>query len=257
MAEYMAQGKSSVCIMAKNCNADVILRDMGMLRRLPTVDGIHIADGTADISQGAAMTPTQCEAAVKYGIEIVSRAKENGYRLLATGEMGIGNTTTSSAIAAALLDRPVDAVTGRGVGLDDEGFANKIKTIDRAIEVNKPFADAFDVLQKLGGFDIAGLAGVYIGGALYGVPIVIDGLISGVAALVASRLCPNAKQAMIASHVSAEPAAKMLLDELGLTPILHAGMRLGEGTGAVALIPLLDMAVAVYTDMITYGDIGL
>jgi nicotinate-nucleotide--dimethylbenzimidazole phosphoribosyltransferase len=130
--------------------------------------------------------------------------------------------------------------------------------IERAVEINKPTGgDAFDVLKKLGGFDIAGMAGIFIGGALYGVPVIIDGFISGVSALTASRLCPRSIQAMIASHVSAEPAAKMTLEALGLNPVIHAGMRLGEGTGAVALIPLLDMAAAVYHGLMTFADIGM
>jgi nicotinate-nucleotide--dimethylbenzimidazole phosphoribosyltransferase len=256
MAEFMAQGKSSVCIMAKNCNTDIILRDMGMFRRSETVRGIHIADGTADMSACAAMTAEQCERAINYGTELVRQAKEAGYKLLATGEMGIGNTTTSSAVAAVLLGKPVAEVTGRGVGLDDAGLAHKIKTIEKAIETNSP-RNAFEALQKLGGFDIAGLCGVFIGGALYGIPTIVDGLIGGVAALVASKLCPRATGAMFASHLSAEPAAEAILAALGLTPVIRANMRLGEGTGAVASIPLIDLSVAVYRDMITYGDLGL
>jgi nicotinate-nucleotide--dimethylbenzimidazole phosphoribosyltransferase len=255
MAKFMSQGKSSVCIMAKNCGTDFILRDIGMFAKAGGVDGIHIADGTADISQGPAMTAEQCERLIHYGIGLVKQAKTDGYKLLATGEMGIGNTATSSAVCSVVLNKPVAEVTGRGVGLDDSGLTHKIAVIEQAVGVNKPFNSIFDVLRKLGGFDIAGLCGVFIGGALSGIPIIIDGLISGVAALIAGRLCPNAKEYMLASHVSAEPAAGLILAELGLTPIIHANMRLGEGTGAVALIPMIDMAVAVYQNMITYGDL--
>jgi nicotinate-nucleotide--dimethylbenzimidazole phosphoribosyltransferase len=246
--------------MAKTVNADVILADMGMFKKLDK-SGIldyHIADGTADLSLGAAMTSEQCEKAIQYGIDIVRDAKANGYKLLATGEMGIGNTTTSSAIAAVLLGESVESVTGRGAGLSDEALDRKIAVIKRGIDVNAPNpADAFDVLRKLGGFDIAGLCGVYLGGAIYGIPIIIDGFISAVAALTALRLCPSSKQVMLASHISAEPAARMVLDALELTPVIHAGMRLGEGTGAVALIPLLDQIIAVYNELMTFADIGM
>jgi nicotinate-nucleotide--dimethylbenzimidazole phosphoribosyltransferase len=257
LAELMSKEISSACIMAKSCNCDIILRDMGMFKKIDDIAGCHIADGTKDIFTEPAMSEIECETAIKYGIELVKQAKADGYRLLATGEMGIGNTTTSAAIAAVLLGESVSEIAGRGVGLDDEKYQNKIKIIEKAININAPYTDSFDVLRKLGGFDIAGLCGVFIGGALYGIPIIIDGIISSVAALVASKLCPKCKNVMIASHVSAEPAAMKILAEIGVKPIIHAGMRLGEGTGAVALIPLLDMAVAVYKDMLTYGDLGI
>jgi nicotinate-nucleotide--dimethylbenzimidazole phosphoribosyltransferase len=257
LAELMSKEISSACIMAKSCKCDIILRDMGMFKKFPQIKGCHIADGTKDIFTEPAMSVIECETAIEYGIELVKQAKSDGYKLLATGEMGIGNTTTSAAIASVLLREPVFEIAGRGVGLDDEKYRNKIKVIEQAIETNSPYSDSFDVLRKLGGFDIAGLCGVFIGGALYGVPIIIDGIISSVAALVATKLCPKCKNTMIASHVSAEPAALKILDEIGVKPIIHAGMRLGEGTGAVALIPLLDMAVAVYKDMLTYGDLGI
>jgi nicotinate-nucleotide--dimethylbenzimidazole phosphoribosyltransferase len=260
MAGFMAERRSSVCIMAARAGVDVTLVDMGMFRRLniPGILDRHIADGTSDISTGPAMTVEQAEQAIETGIALVRDAVEQGYRLIATGEMGIGNTATSSAVASALLGRPVAEMTGRGVGLTDEGLAHKIAVIEQALAKNAPVAqDAFDVLCKLGGFDIAGLCGIFLGGALYGVPVVIDGFISGVAALVAARLCPRAVHAMLPSHVSAEPGAIWVLEALGLTPIIHANMRLGEGTGAVALIPLLDQIIAVYHDLMTFADIGM
>ena len=172
--------------------------------------------------------------------------------------MGIGNTTTSSAIAAVLLGRSVKEVTGRGAGISDDMLMNKIRVIERAIEVNKPDpTDAFDVLCKLGGFDIAGMVGLYIGCAINRIPIIIDGIISSVAALVAYRLCPNSVCAMLASHESVEPAACDILKELGTEAFLNCEMRLGEGTGAVCMLPVLDMALAVYNNMSTYDDIGL
>ena len=149
-------------------------------------------------------------------------------------------------------------LTGRGSGLSDKGLRQKIQTIHEAINVNKPDADnAFDVLSKLGGYDIAAMCGVFIGGALARVPVLIDGLISSVAALCAARLCPKSVNAMIASHCSAEPAAKLILEELGLKAAISAGLRLGEGTGAVALMPLMDMALEIYNNMLTFSDIGM
>ncbi|MDR0937564.1 MAG: nicotinate-nucleotide--dimethylbenzimidazole phosphoribosyltransferase [Oscillospiraceae bacterium] len=261
MAGFMAKKRSSVCIMAKAANCDSYVIDVGCFKKLP-FDGIidrHIADGTEDISKTAAMSAEQCERAIQTGIDLVRDFKlTGGYKLLATGEMGIGNTTTSSAIASVLLQRSPAEVTGRGAGLTDEALERKIKIIEQAITVNRvdPL-DPFDVLCKLGGYDIAAMTGLYIGGALYGVPVIVDGFISAVAALTARRLCPKSYYAMIASHVSAEPAAKMVLSALELNAVIHAGMRLGEGTGAVALFPLLDMAAAVYKDLMTFADIGM
>ena len=172
--------------------------------------------------------------------------------------MGIGNTTTSSAVACALLNRPVAEMTGRGAGLSDKGLERKLWAVETALERNRPNPmDPLDVLSKVGGFDIAGLCGVCLGGALYRVPIMMDGFISTVAALCALRLCPEAGKAMFASHVSAEPAGQLILDALGKRPLITAGMRLGEGTGAVCAIPMLDMALSLYQDGTTFDGTGI
>lgn len=203
------------------------------------------------------MTRDQALAALQAGSDLVKRFKDMGYSILATGEMGIGNTTTSSAMAAAFLGLPVNEVTGRGAGLSDAGLERKREAIELALKVNKPNPDdALDVLAKLGGFDIAGLAGMFIGGALYRVPIVVDGFISALAAYTAARLCPGCECAMLPSHVSAEPAAHKLLNDLGLSAVIHADMRLGEGTGAVCLFPLLDAALALYNGT-TFDETGI
>jgi len=260
MAGFIAEKRSSVCIMAKKANADIITVDMGMFTRICGKDILdrHIADGTADMTLGPAMTKEQTEQAIQTGIELVKDCKAKGYKIIATGEMGIGNTTTSSAVASVLLRLRAEDVTGRGAGLSDEGLNRKIDAIKRAIATNKPDeTNAFDVLQKLGGFDIAGLCGVFLGGAVYGMPVIIDGFISSVSALAAARMCPNARDYMIPSHVSAEPAGRAVLEELGLSPVICAGMRLGEGTGAVAVLPIIDMALAVYHDLMTFKDIGM
>ena len=259
IAGSVARGISSVCRMAQTVGADAVSVDMGMMTPsdVPGVIDRSIARGTGDISLGPAMSREQALTAIKTGIGLVAQMKDDGYKILATGEMGIGNTTTSSAMAAAFLGLPVETVTGRGAGLSNAGLARKCAAIERALAVNEPDAnDALDVLSKLGGFDIAGLVGLFIGGAVHRVPIVIDGFISALAAYTAARLCPACTCAMLPSHVSAEPAARMLFDELGIEPIIHAGLRLGEGTGAVLLFPLLDAALALYNGT-TFDDTGI
>jgi nicotinate-nucleotide--dimethylbenzimidazole phosphoribosyltransferase len=260
VAENLTKKQTSVCRMAKVADADVIPVDMGMIRKLsnPLLLDRHIADGTSNIAEGPAMTRAQALKAVDAGIALVRDCREQGYDILCTGEMGIGNTTTSSAVASVLLHMPVLEMTGRGAGLSDEALLRKRAVIEKAIAVNAPDPeDTLDVLTKLGGFDIAGLAGVFIGGGLYRVPVVIDGIISAVSALIAAQLCPASQNAMLASHVSGEPAAKLLLDALGLQSMITAEMRLGEGTGAVALLPLLDMALAVYHGSSSFSEIGM
>lgn len=260
VAENLTKKQTSVCHMAKFAHADVIPVDIGMTSRLsnPLLIDCHIADGTQNIAEGPAMTKEQAVLAIEAGINLVKNCAEQGYDILATGEMGIGNTTTSSAVTSVLLNRPVAEVTGRGAGLSDSALLRKIGVIEKAIKINQPEPDdALDVLTKLGGFDIAGMTGIFLGGALYRIPIIIDGIISAVSALIAHRLCPAAHYTMLASHVSDEPAGKMLLDALKLRPLIIAEMRLGEGTGAVALLPLLDMALCVYHGSSSFNDIGM
>ena len=258
MAGQIRDHRSSVCLMAKSAGADVFVHDMGMLTYVDGVSGCHIADGTGNIAKEPAMSREQACSAIEYGIQLVKKYADEGYDILVTGEMGIGNTTTSSAVASVLLDMPVETVTGRGAGLSDEGLMRKISAIKRAVRVNQPDRqDPLDVLSKLGGFDIAGMTGMFIGGALYRVPVVVDGLISSIAALAAARLCPACRCAMIASHASKEPAATAILDELGLSAVIYADMKLGEGTGAVCMLPILDMALSVYNGSAVFTDTGI
>ena len=258
MAGEMVQMHSSVCRMAQAAHADVIPVDLGMVRRVEGVLDRHVMDGTEDMARRPAMTRAQAMQAIFTGVDLVKELKEQGYTLLVSGEMGIGNTTTSSALVAALLNLPPETVTGRGAGLSDVGLHRKIWAIERAIMVNKPDPrDPLDVLSKLGGLDICGMAGLFIGGAIYGVPVIIDGFISAVAAMMAQRLCPGADIAMLPSHCSDEPAAKRVLMVLNKYPIIFANMRLGEGTGGVCLLPLLDMALAVYKGNTTFDAVGI
>ena len=260
IAENMGRGTSSVCRMGRVAGADVVPVDIGVAVPV-TVGKIlqrNIRRGTADLAVEPAMSRAECERAILVGVEVVKDLVDQGYRLLATGEMGIGNTTTSAAVASVLLGREAEEVTGRGAGLSTEGLRRKVDAIRRGIAVNRPDAsDPVDTVSKVGGLDIAGLMGVFLGGALYHVPVLIDGFISSVSALAAARLCPAALDYMLASHASNEPAGKMVLEALGLEPFLYARMCLGEGTGAVAVIPLLDMALAMYREMSSFSDINI
>lgn len=252
----LAAGTTSVSAMAKAAGADVFPVDMGMIDDVPDLLNRKIARGTKDLSVEPAMSREQAVQAVMTGIELVREKKMAGYQVIATGEAGIGNTTSSSAMASVLLSLPVETVTGRGSGLTDAGLQRKQEAILRGIAVNKPDPDdPLDVLAKVGGFDIAAMAGAFLGGALYRVPVVMDGLISSIAALCAARICPLVKDYLIASHVTAEPAGKYIMEELGLDPMIHGNLRLGEGTGAVALFPMLDLAESVYYNAATFDGI--
>ena len=258
MAKRICEHKSSVCLMAKSASADVFAADFGMLHRVEGVMDLSVGSGTANMAKGPAMTNEQAASAIRNGIGLAKILKEAGYKILVTGEMGIGNTSTSSAVASVLLGLPVEDTTGRGAGLSDEGLLRKQNALRKAIEINRPDPDdALDVLAKVGGFDLAGLAGLYIGAALYRIPILIDGLPSSVAALIAARLVPNCKIAMFASHCSAEPVAKAILSSLGLQAFLFADMKLGEGTGAVCMLPLFDAALSVYHGSVLFRDTGI
>ena len=251
--------RTSVCRMAETAHCKVVAVDMGIAGK-PVAGAVErrIADGTRDFTRGPAMSHAQAVQAIAAGIALVREQKRDGTQILATGEMGIGNTTTSSAVASVLLGRPVAEMTGRGAGLSDAGLQRKIRAIETGIAVNAPdAADPLDVLAKLGGLDIAGLCGVFLGGALENLPIVMDGFISSVAALCAVRMCPKAEKAVFASHLSGEPAARLVLEELHKKPLLNAGFHLGEGTGAVASLPLWDMALAVYDGCYSFAEGGI
>jgi len=256
IARSLVRGTTSVSVMAKACGADVFPIDMGMIDKVEGMLDYSVKRGTDDISQGPAMSRSEAVRAILTGMELVEQRAKEGYRLIATGEAGIGNTTTSSAILSVLLDKSVAEVTGRGSGLTDEGLLRKQCAIEQAIKVNNPKKeDIVDVIAKIGGFDIAAMTGAFLGGALYHVPVIMDGFISGVAALCAVRLCPSVKGYILPSHISAEPAGQLLMKTLGMEPVLHAEMRLGEGTGAVTLMPVLDMALSVYQNAATFEDI--
>ena len=253
----MLTGAASVCCMGAVAGADVIPVDAGMLTDVPGMRSIKVSRGTKNLAREPAMTREECLTVLLAGMELAGDLAEKR-DLLAAGEMGIGNTTTTSAVAAALLGRPAEEMTGKGAGLSDEGLARKIAVIDRAIALHRPDPeDPVDVIAKVGGYDIAAMTGFYIGCALHRTPAVMDGFISTVAALAAVRLCPAVRDALTASHLSAEPGAGYVMEELGLSPLLKLGMALGEGTGAVSVMPLIDMALRVYFDMPFFDNIGI
>lgn len=257
--QNLAQRKTSVCKMAETVHCGVIPVDMGIAGA--PVDGVkncRVRAGTNDFIDGPVMTRADALKAIETGIELVREQNAQGIKLLATGEMGIGNTTTSAAVSCVLLGRAPEEMTGRGAGLSNDGLRRKIEVIYKGIAINHPEkTDVIGVLSALGGLDIAGLCGVFLGGALENIPVIIDGFISSVAALCAARLCPTATKAMFASHVSAEPAARIVLEALGKKPLITANMHLGEGTGAVASLPLWDMALAVYNNCYSFTEGGI
>lgn len=260
VTENFARGIASVNRMAAVAGADVIPVDIGVAEDLqePGVRNRKIAYGTKNFAKEPAMSEAEAIRGILTGIELVRECKEKGYHLLATGEMGIGNTTTSSAMASVLLNVPASTVTGKGAGLPAEGIRRKISVIENAVKNRKPDpGDALSVLANLGGFDIAGMAGVFLGGALHRIPVVIDGVISAVAALTAARLCPESVHYMLASHMSNEPSSTMIMKELGLEPVIFGRLALGEGTGAVMLFPLLEMAYEVYLENSTFEHIKI
>lgn len=255
--ENMGDRISSVCIMARTRGIEVIPVNIGML-----VDGKHpriwnrvVRYGTGNIARGPAMSREEAVQGILTGIEVVRELYDKGFRMVITGEMGIGNTTPSSAMASVLLSKEVEWMTGRGAGLSSEGLKRKIQVIKKAIAVNQPDKeDILDVLSKVGSLDIAGMIGCYIGAALCRVPALIDGFISSVAAYCAAELAPACKAYMVPTHCSAEPAGRLMLEALGMEAPIQAGMHLGEGTGAVTAYGLYEYAFALYNGLPGWND---
>ena len=258
VAANMAAGKASINRMAMCCRTEVVPVDIGMQKPVEGCLNRRVSNGTKNFAKEPAMQRQEVIKAILTGMELVLEYKQKGYQLLGTGEMGIGNTTTTSALSSLLLKRSPQEVTGRGAGLSDTGLSRKYKVIEEALvfhfgtDYKEKEYPAISMLEKVGGLDIAGLAGVFLGGALYQIPIIIDGVISACAAVLAARICPVVKQYMIASHLGKEPAHQYLLEELELVPVIHGNLALGEGTGAVLLIPMLDMALSIYYNQETF-----
>ena len=259
-AADIAEGRANINAVADIYGIDVIAVDIGMANdaRSGRVINKKTARGTRNITQGAAMTEEQLRFAVTAGMDIVKTLRDNGTRLIVTGEMGIGNTTSAAAIAAVLLDLPPESVIGRGAGLSAKGLLRKTAAVKRAIEINRPDRSApAELLRKLGGFEIAGMTGLFLGGAYYKIPVIIDGVISAAAAAIACGIEPLCAEYMLASHCSREPAAEGLLRLCGNTPIINAGLRLGEGTGAALYVSLLDGALGLYRNARRFGETSI
>jgi nicotinate-nucleotide--dimethylbenzimidazole phosphoribosyltransferase len=254
-------GGAGINVLARHVAARVIVVDMGVASDIephPALLSRKIACGTQNMARGPAMSREQAIRSIEVGLEIIKKEVKKGLDIVGTGDMGIGNTTPSSAITAAITGEKVAKVTGRGTGIDDKQLAHKIDVIERALKVNKPNADdAIDVLAKVGGFEIGGICGVIIGAAAHRIPVVIDGFVSGAAALIAVGLSPAVKDCLIASHCSVEIGHKAILKYLGLKPILDLELRLGEGTGAALGIFLVEAAAKVLAEMATFAEAGV
>jgi nicotinate-nucleotide--dimethylbenzimidazole phosphoribosyltransferase len=255
------RGGAGVNVLSRHAGVDVRVVDIGVDHEFGSVPGLldrKVMNGTRNLSVEPAMTRAQAERAVAVGIELAEEAVREGVGLLGTGEMGIGNTTPSAAVTAVMTGRPVEEVTGRGTGIDEAGRAHKIAVIQRALDLHCPDrADPLDVLAKVGGLEIGGLAGLILGAAAARVPVVLDGFIAGAAALIAVGVQPLCRDYLIASHRSVEQGHRVVLDHLGLTPLLDLDLRLGEGTGACLGMDLVCAAIKIYTEMATFGEAGV
>ncbi len=271
MVVNIIQGGAGINVLARHAGADVVVVDIGVDFDFHAASdpiskgetgGLFISRkvvmGTRNIRSGPAMTRDEAIKCIEIGIDLAEAYSLKGYNIFATGEMGIGNTTPSSAIASVLTGRPVSEVTGRGTGIGDDALRNKVKIIEEAIEVNKPDpADPLDVLSKVGGAEIGGIAGLIIGAAAKQTPVVIDGFISTAGALIAYCLEPKTKDYMFAAHNSVERGHKAMLEKMGLQPILDLDLRLGEGTGAALALLIIEAGLKTYKEMATFGDAGV
>jgi nicotinate-nucleotide--dimethylbenzimidazole phosphoribosyltransferase len=261
MVANFLNGGAAINVLARHAGARVVVADLGVVVDLEPQQGLIIEKinyGTKNMVRGPAMTRKECMRAIETGINLLNAEHRKGLDIAGTGEMGIGNTTSASAITAALLKKPASYVTGRGTGIDDENLKRKIDTVRKSIAVNRPDpCDPLDVLAKVGGFEIAGLVGVILAAAAKKIPVVIDGFISGAAALCAYQLTPAAGDYMIASHCSAERGHRLILNHMKQTPLLDLGLRLGEGTGAALSMFIVDAALKIYNEMATFTGAGV
>jgi nicotinate-nucleotide--dimethylbenzimidazole phosphoribosyltransferase len=261
MVRNFLAGGAGINVLACRAGADVDVVDIGMKEDLEHADGLirkNVRRGTRNMAEGPAMTLKEAEEAVNVGIEMALRANDNGKTMIATGEMGIGNTTPSSALFSVLLPAGIADVTGKGTGLEDDGISRKIKVIERAIDINRRIINSpFSTLAALGGLEIAGICGLCLGGAARRMVVVVDGFISSAGALAAMRLCPQVKEYLFFSHRSSEKGHRMFFEKEGLTPILDLDLRLGEGTGAALAMQIIESSLSIYNEMATFDDINI
>ncbi|MFC1898733.1 nicotinate-nucleotide--dimethylbenzimidazole phosphoribosyltransferase [Chloroflexota bacterium] len=261
MVANIVRGGAGINVIARQAGARIITVDMGVAADLENSPGLlikKIGYGTKNIAAGPAMTEKQARKAIETGIELANTEAGKGVDIIGTGDMGIGNTTASSAIYAAITGKSAEEVTGRGTGINDEQLVHKIRVIKQALAVNRPDPEKpLEVLAKVGGFEIGGLTGIMLGAAANRIPIVIDGFISGAAALIATGLSPQVKEYFIAAHISVESGHRAILEYLGLEPLLDLRMRLGEGTGAALGIFLSETATRILAEMATFTEAGV
>jgi len=262
MVRNFLQGGAAINVLASHIGARVVVVDMGVATDLneshPQLVSKRIGPGSRNIARGPAMSRGEAIQAIEAGIEVLEAQTAGGLDVVGTGDMGIGNTTPSSAICAAITGAPVREVTGMGTGLNDAQLAHKVEVIEQALSVNQPNPnDPLDVLAKVGGYEIGGLAGVMIGAAFRRIPTVIDGFISGAAALIATELSPGLKDYLIASHVSVEVGHRTMLHHMGLEPLVDLGLRLGEGTGAALGIFLAEASTKILAEMASFAQAGV
>ncbi len=255
----MLKQNTGVCVLAKNAGAEVTIVDVGINSEpLPDILNLSMGRGSANIAKQAAMTREKAIMLLENTASLTQDAIADGVTLLGVGELGIANTTVAAAIVSVLANAKPEEVVGIGANLPLDRLQHKVNIVEQAIRINQPNAeDGIDVLAKVGGFDIGGMAGVMLGAAASGVPVLLDGFLSYAAALIACRIAPEAKGYLIPSHMSAEKGAEIALCELGLTPYLHLDMRLGEGSGAAMAIPIIDAACAIYNEMGTLAGCNI
>ncbi len=261
MVSNFLRGGAAINVLGRHTGTRIVVVDLGVAADIaphPNLLDRKVAPGTGNIARGPAMSRDQAIQALLSGVAVVEEELTKGLDIVGTGDMGIANTTPSAAIAVALMGIAAAEMVGRGTGLDDAGLLRKVKVVETAIAVNRPDAgDPLDVLAKVGGFEIAGLAGVMLGAAAHRRPVVVDGFISTAAAMIAVGLAPRLRQYLIAAHCSQEKGHRIMLDWLGLEPLLDLGMRLGEGTGAVLGIFLVEAACKILAQMATFGQAGV
>jgi nicotinate-nucleotide--dimethylbenzimidazole phosphoribosyltransferase len=255
------RGGAGINVLSRHAGAEVVVIDIGVDHDFGEVAGLinmKVVRGTKNFASGAAMTRAEAVKCIEAGISIADDYAKKGYRIFGTGEMGIGNTTPSSAIASVLTGRTVAEVTGKGTGISDESLKNKIRVIEKGIKLNDPDkSDAVDVLSKVGGAEIGGIAGIVLGAAANKIPVVIDGFISTAGALIAYCIEPKTADYMFSAHNSVEIGHKAMLEKMGLEPILDLNLRLGEGTGAALAMLLIEAGLKIYKEMATFGEAGV
>jgi nicotinate-nucleotide--dimethylbenzimidazole phosphoribosyltransferase len=261
MVYNFLRGGAGINVLARHVNADVAVIDIGVDFDFGHEEGLlkrKIIKGTRNMRKGPAMTKTEAEACIDVGIDLANAYADKGYSIFGTGDMGIGNTTASSAVAAVITGKPVSDVTGRGTGISDETLKYKVQVIEDAISLNHPDrSDPIDVLSKVGGAEIGGIAGLVLGAASRRIPVVIDGLISTAGALIAYAMEPKVKGYMFAAHSSVEIGHKVMLDHMGLRPMLNLDLRLGEGTGAALGMSIIEAGLKIYREMATFAEAGV